>query len=138
MGVHLDAWAEVRRDADPMRTIVALALPVGRGVVLASEWRFDQRGLARETWRARAEGRLPRGMVGRVELRLSGARTSVSWLDAEVPGGAWAGSGTAAERSRIELARPGAVAPSVSWVRTRTASGTRSEARLAVTWSTGR
>ena len=132
------AWAELRRDADPVRTIVALALPVARGVVLAPEWRWDRQGLARETWRARAEGRLPRGLVGRVELRLAGARTSVSWLDAEVPGGAWAGSGTAAERSRLELARPGAVAPSVSWVRTRTASGTRSEVRLAVTWSTGR
>ena len=132
------AWAEVRRDADPIRTIIALALPVARGVVLSPEWRFDRRGLARETWRARAEGRLPRGLVGRIELRLSGARTSVSWLDSEVPGGAWAGSGTAAERSRVELARPGPVAPSVSWVRTRTAAGTRSEARLAVTWSTGR
>jgi hypothetical protein len=128
----------VRRDADPVRTVVAFALPVVRGILLAPEWRFDRMGMVRETWRARAEGRLPRGLVGRVELRLSGARTSVSWLDAEVPGGAWAGAGTAAERSRLELVRPGVVTPSLSWVRTRSSAGTRSEARLAVTWSTGR
>ena len=130
------AWAELRRDADPVRTIVALAVPLERGVLLASEWRFDRHGLARETWRARAFGRLPRGFVGGVELRFSGARTSVAWLDAEVPGGAWAGAGTGTERARLEVGRPGRVEPRLSWVRTRTASGTRSEARLAVTWST--
>ena len=76
------------------------------------------------------------GLAGGAELRFSGARTSVAWLDTEVPGGAWAGAGAATERARIEIGRPGRVEPRVSWVRTRTASGTRSEARLAVTWST--
>jgi hypothetical protein len=136
LNLRRGAAVEVRRDADPVRTVVAFQVTPRRGATLASEWRFDRLGLARETWRARAFGRLPAGLAAGAELRFAGARTTVAWLDAEVPGGAWAGAGAATERARIEVGRPGRVEPRVSWVRTRTGSGTRSEARLAVTWST--
>ena len=69
-------------------------------------------------------------------MRLGSARTSLGWLDSEVPGGAWISAGSAAERTRLEIGRPGRLSPSVAWLRTRSATGTRSEARLAVQWAT--
>jgi hypothetical protein len=128
-------WIELRRDADSVRTLLAFRAPAGSHLALYGELRYDRTGLARETWRARADGRLPGGWTGALELRLGSARGNLAWLDSEVPGGAWVATGAAAERTRIELARPGRVTPRLAWLRTRTQGGTRSEARLGVEWS---
>ena len=129
------SWIELRRDADPARTLVGFCVSAAPHLALYGELRYDRSGLARETWRVRADTRLPGGWTGALELRLGSARGSLAWLDSEVPGGAWVATGAAAERTRIELARPGRVAPRLAWLRTRTQGGTRSEARLGVEWS---
>ena len=133
------AWLELRRDAEPVRTLVAFRAAAAQGrLTIAGELRYDRRGLARETWRVRLQGRLPLGWFAACEARLGSSRSGLGWLDAEIPGGAWVQAGTAAERTRIELTRPGRVRPELAWLRTRSEAGTRSEARLGLEWAVDR
>jgi hypothetical protein len=132
------AWIELRRDAAPVRTLIAFrSLALAGRLLLAGELRWDRHGLARESWRARIAGPLPLGLMAAGEARLGSGRSGAGWLDAEVPGGVWTQAGSASERARLDLARPGRVTPRVAWIRTRSTTGTRSEARLAVEWAVG-
>ena len=131
-------WFELRRDAAPVRTLIAFrSLALAGRLTLAGELRWDRHGLAREAWLARIEGPLPLGLTAAGEARLGSGRSGAGWLDAEVPGGAWTQAGAASERARLDLARPGRVTPRLAWIRTRSEAGTRSEARLAVEWAVG-
>ena len=132
------AWLELRRDAAPVRTLIAFrSLALAGRLLLAGELRWDRHGLARETWRVRIAGPLPFGLSAALEARLGSGRSGAGWLDAEVPGGVWTQAGSASERVRLDLARPGRVTPRVAWIRTRSATGARSEVRLAVEWVVG-
>ena len=129
-------WLELRRDAAPVRTLIALQSRALAGrLLVAGELRWDRRGLARESWRARIMGALPFGLTAAGEARLGAGRAGAGWLDTEVPGGAWTQAGAASERARIDLARPGPLTPRVAWIRTRSAAGTRSEVRFGLEWT---
>ncbi len=131
-------WIELRRDAGPVRALLAFRTPAWGGrLTVAGELRFDRRGLARELWRVRAAGRLPGGLLASGEARLGSGRSAFGWLDPDVPGGAWVATGAASERVRLDVGRPGRVTPSLAWISTRSAAGTRSEARLGLEWSVG-
>ncbi len=131
-GLRLD----LRHDVRPRRTL--LALRTGAGPLTAgAEARFDPAGLARRGGWIAVHGRLPAGVVGRLETRLGGGRSAPVYLDSDRPGGTLVRPGRAAARTRIELARPGPVEPRLAWTQIATADGRSSEIRLAVHWFVG-
>jgi len=133
------AWLELRRDAEPMRTLVAIQVSGGRRAhySIGGTWRFDRTGLAREAWQARASANLRGRWILQGDVRLSGGRSAAAALDSEVPGGLVVRTTGGWGRLRLDLSRRGRVAPHVIWLRTQTVTGAFDEARFVLEWITG-
>jgi hypothetical protein len=109
------------RDAEPKRTLASARWSsrartlgaAGRARVslafaAAADWRFDAKGLARESWRAEVRARGPGGAWAELETRLASGRSGFAVVELDVPGGTWTRRARGAARTRLSVGQAGA------------------------------
>lgn len=138
---------ELRRDSSPKRTVLAARVSTDKqkraGCAGSVELRLDPRGLLRETWRVVAFVEPPAALRIECEATLSSGRGSTALLDPDLPGGGvtrWSGG---VARTRLEIRRrPGLghlewLWPWLRLLRTTSATGAVTEARMGLNWAIG-